>query len=214
VHWSLAAATALLLGSIPSGLWIGRTVRGIDVRAHGSGNLGATNVYRVLGPRWGVLVLLLDGGKGAAAVAAAGALAGSPWGGVLGLVGAVLGHSFSPFAGFRGGKGVAAAAGAWGMLSPVPFLLALAVFALVFALTRIVSAASVSSALLLPLFVVFLGARSGPLSQDPLFWLSLLTALLIVVRHRSNIGRLRRHQERPLIGRGRHDAARPPADAG
>src|SRR5690554_4974591 len=143
--WGLAAVVSFLIGSIPSGLWIGRAVRGIDVRQHGSGNLGATNVYRTLGPVWGVTVLLLDAAKGVAAVllareivatyggdpgiamraapvvssmlvaaadtvSPAGGGAGSSTlllAGIVGMVASALGHMFTPFAGFRGGKGVA-----------------------------------------------------------------------------------------------------------
>ncbi|MEZ4653985.1 MAG: glycerol-3-phosphate acyltransferase [Candidatus Eisenbacteria bacterium] len=108
--WVWAGLLSFLLGSIPSGLWLGRAVRGIDVREHGSGNLGATNVYRTLGPRWGISVLLLDAAKGVGAVLVSRAVGGTANPvllGLLGMIGAALGHMFTPFAGFRGGKGVA-----------------------------------------------------------------------------------------------------------
>ena len=217
LRWILAAAAAFLLGSIPWGLWVGRLVRGLDVREHGSGNLGATNVYRVLGPRWGLLVLLLDAGKGVAAVlvarallgagtpesaVGAGAAAGTPglaiWAGMLGLIASVLGHSFSPLAGFRGGKGVATAAGAWGALFPLALAAALAAWILCFALTRIVSLASIVACLVLPVAAAWLRRGQGPLLRDPLFDLAVLTALLILARHRSNLRRLRRGREQRL----------------
>jgi glycerol-3-phosphate acyltransferase PlsY len=230
---------AFLLGSLPWGLWIGRLVRGIDVRRHGSGNLGATNVYRLLGPRWGITVLLLDAAKGVAAVllaraiahavagpsAAQGAIAAGAapggagaaagretWAGFAALAGSILGHSFSPFAGFRGGKGVATAAGAWGALAPIPLACALGAWAVVFAATRIVSAGSVVAALVLPAAVACFRRGEAPLVADPIFWLSVVTALLLIARHRSNIDRLLHGRERPLKLRG-PESGRPSKEA-
>ncbi len=222
MYWILAGLSAFALGSLPWGLWIGLWLRAIDVRRHGSGNLGATNVYRVLGRGPGLLVLLLDGLKGAAAVALAGwifAALGSPdgslrWAGLLGMTGVLFGHAFSPFASFRGGKGVAAAAGAWFALAPQATLIALCVFAIVFARTRIVSAASLSASIVLPVAVFFTG-RPGSGADAPEFWVACGTALMIIVRHRSNLSRLLRREEKPLEldGRKTPEASRPSGTA-
>jgi acyl phosphate:glycerol-3-phosphate acyltransferase len=197
--WLGGTLAAFLLGSLPWGLWLGRWTRGIDVRLMGSGNLGATNVYRVLGPRLGILVLLLDAGKGTCAVLLCRTWTGSPvWGGLLGMAAAVLGHSFTPWAGFRGGKGVAAAAGAWSALAPLPLACTLGVWTLVFILARIVSLGSIIAAAALPVAVGLLVHRAGGPWTDPLFLFALLTCLLILARHRSNIRRLLQGKEKPL----------------
>ncbi|MEZ4650623.1 MAG: glycerol-3-phosphate acyltransferase [Candidatus Eisenbacteria bacterium] len=114
------------------------------------------------------------------------------------MVGAFFGHMFTPFAGFRGGKGVATAAGAWAALVPYGLLAALLTWIVLFATTRLVSLASVLAAIVLPIAVWVFGHRSV---TDPFLWLSLLTAVFIVVRHRSNLGRLRRGQESRLAVR-------------
>lgn len=220
MRWIPAILGAFLLGAIPWGLWLGRLLRGVDVRRHGSGNLGATNVYRVLGPGLGIAVLLLDAGKGVAAVLLARALlhsgvaaeagagsadasgAGIPsvdWPGLLALAAAVLGHSFTPFARFRGGKGAATAAGAWGVVAPLPLAIAIGAWIVVFATRRIVSLASILAAVALPIATCLLRPRPW---ADPVAWLSVVTGALIVLRHRSNLGRLAAGAERPLDLRG------------
>ena len=222
MRWIPVVLGAFLLGSLPWGLWLGRLLRGVDVRRHGSGNLGAANVYRVLGPRLGIAVLILDAGKGAAAVllahallhpelspgAGGGAGVGGPagagfqpvdWPGLLALAAAVLGHSFTPFARFRGGKGAATAAGAWGVVAWQPLAIALGVWVVVFVLRRIVSLASVCAAVVLPIATWLLRPRPW---ADPVGWLSLVTGALVVVRHRSNLSRLAAGSERPLNLRG------------
>ncbi len=214
MYWISAGLCAFALGSLPWGLWMGRWLRGVDVRRHGSGNLGATNVYRVLGRGPGLLVLLLDGLKGAAAVAVAGWIfsafdapeAAIRWAGLLGMIAVLLGHAFSPFASFRGGKGVAAAAGAWLALAPQATGIALCAFAVIFAGTRIVSAGSLGAAIVLPV-AVFFGAGPGPGASDPRFWFACGTALLIVIRHRSNLSRLLRREEKPLDLKGGTDGS-------
>ena len=221
MRWILVVLGAFLLGSLPWGLWLGRLLRGVDIRRHGSGNLGATNVYRVLGPGLGITVLLLDAGKGVVAVLLARAVfhsgppvgAGGPaaagfqpvdWPGLLALAAAVLGHSFTPFARFRGGKGAATAAGAWGVVAPLPLAIALGAWVVVFAIGRIVSLASVIAAVVLPIATWLLRPRPW---ADPLAWLSVVTSVLIVARHRSNLGRLAAGTERALDFRGRSQEA-------
>jgi glycerol-3-phosphate acyltransferase PlsY len=201
VSWVLAALGSFVLGAIPSGLWIGRAVRGIDVREHGSGNLGATNVYRVLGPAWGIAVLLLDAAKGVAAVLIARALGageGHPLAaGIVGLVGAALGHMFTPFARFRGGKGVATLAGSWATLAPTILAIALLAWIATFAVSRVVSLASILAALVLPVAAAFTVGLA-----DPRFFIAIVVAALVILRHRGNLTRLRRGEERRLDLRG------------
>ena len=148
-------------------------------------------------------MLLLDAAKGVAAVwRAARRLGGngrrverSRWA----LVAAVLGHSFTPFAGFRGGKGVATAAGAWGVLAPAALFAALGLWVVVFAVTRIVSVASIGASIALPLAVLWV-QRSG--RTGPVLGAAILTAVLVVVRHRGNLTRLLRGEEKRLNLRG------------
>jgi acyl phosphate:glycerol-3-phosphate acyltransferase len=194
---------AYLVGSVPFGLLVGK-MRGIDVRTAGSGNIGATNVGRLLGAKFFALVFLLDMLKGLAPMIAAGAVlgfvAGDPLTYLLWLaVGAasIVGHMFSVFLKFKGGKGVATSAGVVLGLFPyftLPAATALAIWGGLFARTKIVSLASIAAAIAFP--IVYLGfAIAGGWNphreQLPLLVFSILMALMIVVRHRSNISRLR-----------------------
>lgn len=199
---------AFALGSIPTGLWWARA-RGIDLRQVGSGNLGATNVYRALGARAGLLVLAIDILKGAAAVVAARVLApqamGDVGGGHAEIFGmsaglpvaaagaAVLGHIFTPLAGFRGGKGVATGAGAMLVIASTATLVAASVFALTVAATRYVSLGSVLAAASLPLAVALTQPR-----EPGVGWASIIVALLVIARHRDNVKRLLSGTERRL----------------
>ncbi len=135
----LACLAGFFLGSLAFGYWWGRFFRGIDVREHGSKNLGATNVFRVLGSVHGIAVLLLDIGKGAATIVLARHLVDSETTVVLAGLCAVLGHILSPWVGFRGGKGVAAGLGAWLLLAPSATGVALLAFALAVGLGRRIS---------------------------------------------------------------------------
>jgi glycerol-3-phosphate acyltransferase PlsY len=198
IAWLLACLLGFTLGAIPVGLWWGRLQRGIDIREHGSRNLGATNVYRVLGPVPGILVLLLDIGKGAAAVGCARLLTGSETAAVAAGLLAILGHMVSPLAGFRGGKGVAAGLGAWLLLAPAATGLALASFAVALLIGRRVSPASLLMAtVLVPAVYHFTPAEGRTLK----FVIALISAGLIWYRHRGNVIRLIRGEEPPLWGR-------------
>ena len=165
-----ALGVAFLLGSLPWALWIGQWARGVDVRAHGSGNLGATNVYRTLGPRLGWTVFALDLSKSAAAVFAADAIGGDTFPGgravarAAGALCAVLGHVFSPFAGWKGGKGVAAALGAMVAVAPVASLTAFGVFVVGLVASRRISVGSILAAIALPtlLWVAPFAYADGP----------------------------------------------------
>ena len=196
----LAAAPGYLCGALPWGLWLGRALRGVDVREHGSRNLGATNVYRVLGPGLGIATLVLDVLKGALPVWALPALpvmAGFPGGRewcavTVGLV-AVAGHLWTCFAGFKGGKGVATTVGVLLALAPAAFGVFIGVFVLTVALSRYISLGSVLGSVA---FVATLAWRSAGNVRSPTLVVGALMAVLVVARHRENLRRLARGQER------------------
>jgi len=248
IFWVVCAVGAFLVGSLPFGLVVARA-RGVDIRKSGSGNIGATNVGRVLGFRWFLLVFVLDMLKGALPVVVAGGLAGVfagadvtrpggldaqwevgwqvslPWLGVAAAT--VLGHVFSPFVGFRGGKGVATGLGA--MLGVFPLLTfaglgAFVVFSVVLAAWRYVSLASCMAAASLPLWtwwiaslVERLGGRPPPESLRglppeslevqswPHLMVTVAVAALVLLRHRENLSRLQRGVE-PKVGAGKRRA--------
>jgi glycerol-3-phosphate acyltransferase PlsY len=189
----LAALAAYLVGGIPFSYLAGRLAKGIDLRQHGSGNLGASNTYRILGGRIALAVLVLDVAKGLAPVVVASrfdAPGAEPWHGIAAAAGAVLGHLFSPYLKFSGGKGIATSAGAFAALAPWAFGCALAVFAVVFAARRIVSLASLAAAVTLPLAVWVtpgfgLGGRHASIQ-----WASVAVMVVVVAKHKGNIRRL------------------------
>lgn len=179
-------ALAYLLGATPTSYVAGRLAKGIDLREHGSRNLGATNVYRVLGWRWAIPVALIDIAKGAVPVALFGTWAhGAPGFPVFLGLAAVLGHIFSPYVGFKGGKGVATAAGMFLALAPVAVVIALPVWGLCLWATGYVSLSSIVVAVVFPVLVLLTTRGSAP----PLI-ASIGLALLIVYSHRANIRRL------------------------
>ena len=191
-------AASYAAGSIPSAYLAGKA-KGVDHRKHGSGNLGATNAWRVLGWRVGLAVYAVDTLKGFVPVlllprpAAHSELAAIAYG-----IAAIVGHVRPVFLGFqKGGKGVATAGGVFLALAPVPFVIALGVFLGVFLTTGYVSAGSLSAAVALPLALsVYVGRPS------PTVILALLVALFVFWTHRANIGRLRRGEEsRFRVGR-------------
>lgn len=196
VATTLGCLGAVLLGSVPFGLLIARA-RGVDLRRVGSGNIGASNVARACGRSWGVAVLILDAAKGALPVLVVGAspAAALPWAAALVGVCAVLGHSFSIFLRGRGGKGVATSLGVALALAPLPALLAFAVYLLLFLPLRISSVGSLAAALSFPLLVWRFQHRPGHPADAWALGFAVAAALLIVVRHRSNIQRLVRGQE-------------------
>ena len=191
------------LGSIPFSFIIAKQVKGIDLRQHGSGNLGATNVFRTLGPGWGGLCLFLDMAKGAAAVGLMTWLV-STWPDsqptpfhitpdlfrIFAGVVAALGHTFSPFVNFHGGKGVATTAGAFAVLEPLAILAAIAAFLSMFLATRIVSVGSIAAAVVLPLAVVFFEWRSLETSKTIIVFVFIICGW-VIFKHRANIARLR-----------------------
>jgi glycerol-3-phosphate acyltransferase PlsY len=189
-----AVLLAYLMGSIPFGLLIART-QGIDIREHGSKNIGATNVWRVLGKKWGLLTFACDAGKGILAVAAAHRLAaGVPaeqaaLAGVLAALGCILGHSFPVWLGFKGGKGVATSLGVLLGLMPLASLAVLLLWAAVFGISRYVSLASIAAAIALPPVTAFL-LKTGHLQGWVHFHFACVAAALVAWRHRENIRRL------------------------
>ncbi len=193
--WILIVIVSYLLGSIPSGYLVAKA-HGIDIRQHGSKNIGATNVLRVMGKKWGYFVFFCDALKGFVSVKVGFSLAGS-FGATVTLAGLVaalcciLGHNYPVWLSFKGGKGVATSAGVVIALFPVVIvLLAGIVWLLVFLLGRYVSLASISAAVALPIAV----ALFGPYARINDYWLvlcfSVLAAGLAVWRHRANITRL------------------------
>lgn len=210
--WWSAIAVAFLAGSTPFGVMIARS-RGVDILKEGSGNPGATNVGRVLGRRFGIACFALDACKGAAPVLLSGWLAGllgrdagqmastAAWGWMAVAVAAILGHCFSPFLRFRGGKGVATGFGAvlamWPVLT-IPAIAAFLVWGVVLGLTRFMSLASMIGAIVLPATVLAMavGTGDGALRGSiPFLVVTGLIAAFVVFRHRGNIARLRRGEE-------------------
>ncbi len=197
-------AASYLLGAFPTSFIVTRTFAKIDLRQHGSGNLGATNLYRVLGWKYAVPVALVDIAKGVVPVLVfAPQVSGSQLYALGCGVAAIVGHVFSVFVRFKGGKGVATAAGVMLALTPVALAGAAAVWGLVLLLTGYVSLGSIAAAVVLP-FAVYLVEH--PRSPE-LLWVAALIALGVVVLHRRNIQRLLKGTE----GRfGRRAASAPP----
>jgi len=175
---------SFFLGSIPFGYLIVKWTQGRDIRQVGSGNVGATNVLRIAGKTWGVLTLLLDAAKGALAVLGTQILLGTESAMVLSAVLAVLGHMFTPFLHFRGGKGVATALGALLIIAPIAVFLSLLVFLLTVTLSRFISVGSMAAAISFPLWTVLLHYETAVVI------LAVLLAILILWRHSSNVRRL------------------------
>jgi acyl phosphate:glycerol-3-phosphate acyltransferase len=188
--------TSYLIGSFPTAYLAGK-VAGIDIREAGSGNVGATNVGRVLGKRFGYPVFLIDFAKGFIAVKLAETILGPVPAGaifvefcrVLGAMFAVIGHSFPVWLGFKGGKGVATSMGALFALNWVPAVVVGTVWIVIFQVTRYVSLASIVAAIALPITVALMFLL-GYLASPVLLYFCLLLAGIVVLRHRSNISRL------------------------
>ncbi len=193
---------AYLAGSLPFGLFVARAVKGIDIREHGSCNIGATNVTRVVGLKWGAVCFLLDVLKGGGPVwllpnllLVADDPARAHWQVAAGLL-AIIGHMFPIWLGFKGGKGVATALGVVAMLAPQSTAITFCVFVMLFAIARIVSLGSIVCAIT---FAVLQMIQLWPQPFGFETWsiaaFSLAVPVLIIVRHRANIGRLLRGEE-------------------
>ena len=191
--WEIAALViSYLLGSIPTGGWIGLTVKGIDIREHGSRNIGATNTMRILGKQWGAVALAGDMAKGVVAVLLVSEMGDWPHLPLACGIAAILGHTFSIFVRFRGGKGVATSAGVFLALAPIPTLIAAIIFGVVVWSTRMVSAGSIAAAVSLAVLIHFFDATL------PVRIITTLVAVLIIFRHRTNLQRIVRGVENKI----------------
>jgi acyl phosphate:glycerol-3-phosphate acyltransferase len=222
---ALGAVASFAAGSIPVGLWIGK-LKGVDVRTVGSGNIGAMNVARALGSRWFVVVFGLDLLKGLAPTVAVGVLLSQPWAEVemtetvrdlcwLGVgICAVFGHNYSPFVGFKGGKGVSTSLGVALGIYPdltIPAACCFVVWVLGISITRMSSVGSLLGGVMFPILYVALAGRfDGSRGvSGPLLAFTLVTAGLIVARHRANIARILSGTE-PRVGDGGPGAGESP----
>lgn len=180
----VSCAAAYLLGSIPNGLWLGKALWDTDLREHGSHNIGATNAWRTLGKIPGIIIFLLDFLKGFLSVYLAYAWVGDPIAMVLAAIFAIVGHSASIFLRFQGGKGVATGLGAISMLMPQVTAIVFLVWLVIVRLTGYVSLGSITGAALVPLL-----AWSFNSPREYIVF-GMLAAVLIIIRHKANIGRL------------------------
>jgi glycerol-3-phosphate acyltransferase PlsY len=204
----LAIVLAYLLGSIPTAVWIGKRFHNIDVRQHGSGNAGATNVIRVLGWKTGIPVLLIDIAKGWAATMLPHFFHLAEPGSALlinleimtGII-AIIGHILPVFAGFRGGKGVASVFGVFLALQPLLTLCCIGVFLVVLLITGIVSVSSMSAGIAFPVFLFLF--FNTPSTIFKIF--SIFVAIALLITHRKNIARLLRGEEPKLIKFGKNN---------
>lgn len=205
---------AYLLGSVSTAVLVGRRFFGIDIREYGSGSAGATNVYRVLGPKWGAIVMIADMLKGVLAVQLAfllpdyveNEMAFQNLQTLLGLA-AVVGHIFPIWADFRGGKGVATIFGMVLGISPLTAVGCITIFSLVLYLTRFVSLSSILAGISFPIFILVVFNVDNPLYRV----FAITVALLVLLTHQKNIGRLLRGEEGklPILkGRDRRKAQR------
>ena len=189
--WILLAL-AYAVGATPTSYWVGRALHGLDLREHGSGNLGATNALRVMGWQSAAPVLIVDVLKGWIPAALFPALAGVgfPWGFFFGMA-AIAGHMFSFWVGFKGGKGMATGAGALLALAPLAVLIGALLWFAITTWSGYVSLASVTVAATIPLLIAFTPHQGG----SGLVWLSSGLAAFIIWKHRANLGRLMRGEE-------------------
>jgi glycerol-3-phosphate acyltransferase PlsY len=192
----VATVAGYLLGAIPTGYLLGRWLAGVDLREHGSGSTGATNTMRVLGARGFAATLLLDVAKAASAILLARALGAGEIGECLAAIAAIVGHNWSAFIGFSGGRGVACSIGAMLLLYwPGALIGIFAAAALIYA-TRYVSLGSIAGTIL-GLIATLVAVGQGALPQ-PVALFALATAAIVIVQHRGNIGRLLAGTERKI----------------
>lgn len=189
---TLAFIGSYILGSIPFGYIVGK-VKGYDIRKEGSGNIGSTNVFRVIGKKEGIFVFILDFLKGYLPVLYFTDI--SVLAGILALLGAIIGHMTTPFLKFKGGKGVATGFGGVIALMPLPASLAFGIWILLVGTTRKVSIGSLGAAISLPIFYFYIGK---PMNKITLYF-SILIALLVIITHRTNIRKLIKGKEKPIF---------------
>ncbi len=189
----LTLVVGYLLGSISTGVILSRAFGHKDIRSQGSGNSGTTNMLRVMGKKFALLTFAGDLLKGIIAVLIGKALLGTQAGEIVGAFGAILGHNFPLYFGFKGGKGIATSFGCLLIVFPLQTLCAFGVFLLLVATTRYVSAGSLGAAVTLPFFIMF----TTPC--DPVIWGSVIAICLLAIwRHYPNIKRLMNHTESKL----------------
>ena len=189
----LTLVIGYLLGSISTGVILSRVFGHKDIRSQGSGNSGTTNMLRVMGKKFALLTFAGDLLKGIIAVLISKALLGTQAGEIVGAFGAILGHNFPLYFGFKGGKGIATSFGCLLIVFPLQTLCAFGVFLLLVATTRYVSAGSLGAAVTLPFFIMF----TTPC--DPVIWCSVIAICLLAIwRHYPNIKRLMNHTESKL----------------
>jgi glycerol-3-phosphate acyltransferase PlsY len=198
----LLVPLSYLLGAIPTSYWVGRGFHGIDLRQHGSGNLGATNVYRVLGWKAALPVMVVDVAKGFIPAWLFPRLDEAPWTWALAYgTAAVLGHVYSLWVGFKGGKGVATSGGVLLGLAPWAMLAGFLVWLAVVLTTRIVSLGSILAAITVPVATLLLPSEGG----RPLLWFTTALGAFVIWAHRANVRRLLRGEEHRFgRGPGRH----------
>jgi len=197
---AIVAILSYLVGAIPASFIMGKIARGIDLREHGSGNLGAANTFRVLGSRAAVPVLLFDIGKGFfAAWYISGLGEGTIWFALLAAVSVVTGHNYSVFVRFSGGKGVGTTAGAFLALAPYAILFSVVIWLITLLLTRIVSLASMVAVVLLPITIYLSNMLLDTGIHGSVFLLSIMVAVLVIYKHRPNIQRLREGSEKKIF---------------
>lgn len=193
----LVVVIGYLLGSISAGVVVSKKIAKTDIRTQGSGNAGTTNMLRILGRRLALITFLGDMLKGIVAVFIGKWLVGGQFGGLLGVVGAVLGHYYPLYFGFKGGKGIATSFGSLLFVFPIEALLALTVFIVLVGMTHYVSVGSIAAAAALPLLVVFTHW------SEPHLWIILCCiGASVIWRHRANIQRLMNHTESKLDVKG------------
>ena len=195
---SLLILASYLLGAIPNGLLIAR-LKGVDLQKVGSGNIGATNVFRCVGKGWGVLAFVLDAVKGFVPAFFFPRLLESapPWLGLACGVAAVAGHNWPVWLKFKGGKGVSTSAGMLLGIAPAAVGIGFAVFALTVALTRFVSLGSILAAVAVPAAYLWMNGADNRLLAGAL----ILMGILVIVKHRANIGRLLKGTEPRIVGK-------------
>lgn len=198
IKYILLSLLAYFSGSIPSGVWIGKTFKGIDIRTVGSKNSGATNAYRNLGAVYGIMTLVIDALKGYLPLLVASKMGVSEkYIIVIGLI-AILGHSFSCFLNFKGGKGVATSLGVFLFLAPKAIGIATIGFLIVVFFTRYVSLSSITAAIILPIMTMILPAKDG-VDKFTLSILSVFIGVFVIYKHKTNITRLLNGTESKIV---------------
>ena len=201
---------AYLLGSIPTSVWLGKAFKGMDLRKHGSGNAGTTNAFRVLGKPIGIIVLIVDMGKGLLAVSLSFLQSEMATGSEslmilrigLGVL-AVIGHIFPVFAGFKGGKGVATMAGVGLALHPLGALAAMGVYLIIFLITKVSALGSLLAVISYPVWMIFIFQTDYRSLQV----FSIFVPILVIITHRSNIIRMLKGNENKMLQEKRKGGA-------